>query len=49
LGEEHPDYLIYLENYKNFLRQMRTKPRELAKIQKRLNRIKNKKHKEKHK
>jgi len=49
LGEEHPDYLKYLENYENFLRQIRTKPRELAKIQKRLNRIENNKHKEKHK
>ena len=49
LGEEHPDFLKYLENYENFLRQIRTKPRELAKIQKRLNRIENKKHKEKHK
>ena len=49
LGEEHPDFLTYLKNYGYLLRQIRTKPRELAKIQKRLNRIENKKHKEKHK
>ncbi|HYN44912.1 MAG TPA: tetratricopeptide repeat protein [Candidatus Limnocylindrales bacterium] len=49
LGEEHPDFLTYLINYKNFLSQIRTKPRELAKIQKRINSIENKRQKEKHK
>jgi tetratricopeptide (TPR) repeat protein len=49
LGEEHPDFLTYLKNYGNFLRKIRTKPRELAKIQARINSIKKKKHKEKNK
>ncbi|TFH41450.1 MAG: tetratricopeptide repeat protein, partial [ANME-2 cluster archaeon] len=45
LGEEHPDFITYLKNYEYFLRQIRTKPRELTKIQKRLDKIENKKHK----
>lgn len=42
LGEEHPDFLKCLKNYSNFLRQIRTKPRELVKIQARINSIQNK-------
>jgi tetratricopeptide (TPR) repeat protein len=45
LGEEHPDFLICLKNYGNFLRNIRTKPRELAKIQNRINSIENKRQK----
>jgi len=49
LGEEHPDFLKYLKNYENFLKKISTKPRELAKIQTRINSIENKLNKEKHK
>ena len=49
LGEKHPEFFKYLRNYRNFLRQIGTKPHELAKIQKRINYIENKKQKEKHK
>ena len=42
LGEEHPDFFTYLKNYENLLRQIRTKPRELAKIQARINKLQKK-------
>lgn len=49
LGEDHPDFLTYLTNYGFFLRKIKTKPRELAKIQNRIKSIENKRQKEKHK
>jgi hypothetical protein len=41
-GEEHPDFLKYLNNYANLLRKIRTKPRELARIQNRIKSIEKK-------